>query len=219
MKRYITLLDEAGSSELVLPVTPASYSWDHGAAIEVVAVDQMGDLNFWGGRELGRTTLADCLLPAHPYPFLSPGAGTDPWVYLEQLERWVDRGTVVRFLVSDTPVNAAVLVERVVYREQDGTNDLYADITLRQYRQPDTVVLPPAQDGSTATVRPAETGASTARSYTVVRGDTMWGIARRFYGDGSLAWRLAAYNGVRNANLIWPGQTFAIPPRDELPAA
>ena len=219
MKRYITLLDEAGGIELVLPVTPATYSWAHEAVIEAVTVDQLGDLNFWGGKRMGRTTLSDCLLPAHAYPFLSPGAGTNPWVYLEQLERWCDAGTVVRFLVSGTPANAAVLIEGVTYREQDGTNDLYADITLRQYRQPNTPAIPAEQTGGTATTRPAATGASTARSYTVVRGDTMWGISRKFYGDGSLFWALASYNGVANANLIYPGQTFSIPPRDQLPAA
>ena len=36
---------------------------------------------------MGSTTLRDCILPAHAYPFLTPGAGTDPWAYLEQLER------------------------------------------------------------------------------------------------------------------------------------
>lgn len=219
MIRYITLLDEAANTELVLPVTPASYSWTHDAVIETVTVDQLGDLNFWGGKKMGSTKLTDCILPAHQYPFLSPGAGTNPWVYLQQIETWVDRGTVVRFLVSGTPVNAAVLVEGITYREQDGTNDLYSDITIRQYKQPETPVTPAAQTGNTATTRPNATGASTAKSYTVVRGDTMWGIARKFYGDGSLCWRLAAYNSVKNANLIYPGQTFAIPPRDSLPAA
>ena len=196
MRRYITLLDEAGNLELTLPVTPASYSWPHEAVIETVTVDQLGDLNFWGGKKMGSTTLPDCLLPAHAYPFLTPGAGTNPWAYVEQLERWIDAGTVLRLLVSGTPVNAAVLLEGLHYREQDGTNDLYADITLRQYQQPETPVTPAQQTGSTAATRPSATGASTTRSYTVVSGDTMWGICRKFYGDGSLAWRLAAANGV-----------------------
>lgn len=62
----------------------------------------------------------------------------------------MDRGTVVRWLVSGTPVNAAVLLEGVTYREQDGTNDLYADITLRQYTRPETPVLPAEPSASGA---------------------------------------------------------------------
>ena len=95
MLRLITFLEEAAGVELVLPVTPSSYQWAHEAAIETVTVDQLGDLNFFGGKRMGSTTLHDCLLPAQAYPFLSPGAGTNPWLYLEQLERWVDRGTAV----------------------------------------------------------------------------------------------------------------------------
>lgn len=178
MLRLITFLEEAAGVELVLPVTPSSYQWAHEAAIETVTVDQLGDLNFFGGKRMGSTTLHDCLLPAQAYPFLSPGAGTNPWLYLEQLERWVDKGTVVRWMVSGTPVNAAVLLEGVTYREQDGTNDLYADITLRQYTRPETPVLPaePSASGAgTAASRDSATGTSTAKTCTVASGDTLWG--------------------------------------------
>lgn len=218
MLRLFTFLDEAAGIELVLPVSPAGYEWPHEAVIETVTVDQLGDLNFFGGKKMGATTLQNCILPAQAYPFLSPGAGTDPWTYLEQLEKWVDKGTVVRFLVSGTPVNAAVLLEGVTYREQDGTNDLYADITLRQYCKPDTPVIPAQASGSADASRDSTTGAAQARSYTVQSGDTMYGIARKFYGDGSLCWRLAAANGIKNANLIYAGQTLTIPPLDQLPA-
>lgn len=51
MLRLITLLDETGGVELVLPVTPAGYEWPHEAAIETVTVDQLGDLNFFGERK------------------------------------------------------------------------------------------------------------------------------------------------------------------------
>ena len=44
----------------------------------------------------------------------------------------------------------------------------------------------------------------------------MWGIARRYYGDGTLAWKLASYNGIPNANLIYPGQKVTIPDRSLL---
>ena len=41
----------------------------------------------------------------------------------------------------------------------------------------------------------------------MAKGDTLWGICRRYYGDGQLAWKLAEANGIKNANLIYPGQT------------
>lgn len=218
MKRYIVFLDPAAGTSLMLPVTPSGYEWACRAAVETVAVDQLGDLNLFGGLRMVQTTLRGCLLPAQAYPFLSPGESAEPWQYVERLEQWIRAGTPVRFIVSGTPLNAEVLIEEVTYGEQDGTNDLYADITIRQYRRPETPELPPKAGATAALTRASATGAAESKSYTVVRGDTMWGISRRFYGDGSLAWRLAAFNQIKNANLIFPGQVLSIPPRSGLPA-
>ena len=216
MKRQITLLDEATGTALTLPVTPSGYEWARRAAIQAVAVDQVGTVNLFGGRSMASATLTGCILPARTYPFLSPGASTDPWSYVNQLGQWVEGGTVLRFLVSDTPVNEAVLLESVTYREQDGTNDLYADLTLRQYVRPQTPSIPAQAQTTLTTSRDSATGTSQARTYSVEAGDTMWDICRRFYGDGSLCWDLADYNQVANANLIYPGQVFSIPPKSAL---
>jgi hypothetical protein len=48
-------------------------------------------------------------------------------------------------------------------------------------------------------------------TYTVVAGDTLWGIATKYYGDGARYPEIAAANGVANPNLIFPGQVFTIP--------
>lgn len=50
-------------------------------------------------------------------------------------------------------------------------------------------------------------------SYVVVRGDHLWGIAVRAYGDGYQwvkIWRENA-SQIKNPNLIYPEQTFKIP--------
>lgn len=44
--------------------------------------------------------------------------------------------------------------------------------------------------------------------YTVVKGDTLWGIAKRY---STTYQALAAYNGIKNPNLIYPGQKVKIP--------
>lgn len=54
-----------------------------------------------------------------------------------------------------------------------------------------------------------QTPAGDARTYTVVRGDTLGAIARRH--DVSLVSLIAANPSIRNANLIHPGQSIAIP--------
>ena len=141
MRRIMSFLEEGAGKELVLPVTPASYTWEHANRVETIQLDRLGEINLPGGALMGSCTLSDVLLPARLYSFCNPGAVANPYIYLEQLERWSDAGTVVRWLVSGTPTNAQVLLESISYGERDGTNDLYAAIILRQYRKPETPVL------------------------------------------------------------------------------
>ena len=73
-----------------------------------------------------------------------------------------------------------------------------------------------------------ETGSSSGRSpseqtekaqtYTVVKGDCLSVICRRFYGSGTAKYynALATYNGIKNPHLIFPGQVLTIPPVGQL---
>lgn len=61
------------------------------------------------------------------------------------------------------------------------------------------------------TPSPEPAPAPSGTHYTVVPGDNLWGIAERFYGDGTRYPEIAAANGVENPSLIFPGQTFLIP--------
>ena len=50
--------------------------------------------------------------------------------------------------------------------------------------------------------------ATTLREYTVVKGDTLSAIGKRF----GVKWRdIAALNSIKNPDLIFPGQVFKIP--------
>lgn len=51
--------------------------------------------------------------------------------------------------------------------------------------------------------------------YEVVSGDTLWSIAKRVYGRGSLYTHILKYNRIKNANLIYVGQRIYIPPYEE----
>jgi nucleoid-associated protein YgaU len=45
----------------------------------------------------------------------------------------------------------------------------------------------------------------------VVSGDTLWGIAERFYGDGSEQQRIADASGLTDVDLVHPGQILTLP--------
>ena len=214
MLRIMSFLEEATGKELVLPVTPAKYFGRHPNGIETVQLDQLP-----GGSRMGDCTLEDVILPAQLYPFCVPGARAAPYEYLYDLEVWSDRGAKLRWIVSGTSVNASVMIEEITQGEQDGTNDLYLTIVMRQWKKPEVPVLS-VSGGSAQTARDSQTGAASAKTYKVQAGDCLWSIAERYYGSGSQYKRLAAANpAIKTPNLIYPGQVLTIPAADDLPTA
>lgn len=50
-----------------------------------------------------------------------------------------------------------------------------------------------------------------ATSYTVVKGDHLWGIAVRTYGDGYKWVEIARANNLKSPNIIHPGNVLTLP--------
>jgi nucleoid-associated protein YgaU len=49
------------------------------------------------------------------------------------------------------------------------------------------------------------------KTYIVKSGDTMWGIAQRFYGTGLMWQRIAAYNSVSDVRSMRAGTVLQLP--------
>ena len=66
---------------------------------------------------------------------------------------------------------------------------------------------------STAPSPPSASPPPAARTYTVVAGDNLSKIAKRFYGDANQWKRIFDANRdiIKNPDLIHPGQTLKIP--------
>ena len=75
------------------------------------------------------------------------------------------------------------------------------------YQEALTASAPP--DGSGGAGEAAPASASRENAYTVVSGDTLWGVAKR-YGV-TLEKLLQANPGIKNPNLIHPGDKVVIP--------
>ena len=201
----------ANGDVLTLPITPASYEWTTGKNMETINISELGDVYLPGGRSRHSGSI--------DYPFIIAGAILDPVYYLEPLRYWAAEKIPVRYIVTESDINALVYIESVTAKEQDGTGDVYCTIALREY-----VDLEAQEVATLNTTR--YTGNSGRKSdaakdityHRVVSGDTLSMLCRRTYGDGTASYynALAKYNGISNPHLIYVGQTIKLPPRDIL---
>ena len=118
--------------------------------------------------------------------------------------------------------NLKVTLEDYRLTEDAGNgSDVSVKMRLKQWRDygTRTVNITVTASKPKAAVEPGRSPAgspapSRATSYTVVKGDCLWNIAKKFYGSGSKY--SIIYNANRsviggNPNLIYPGQVLTIP--------
>lgn len=198
-----------GDTVLTMPVTPKGYEFTVGRKMEAINISALGDLFQPGGRSRWRETLP-FLLPAQEYSFMEPGTRAEPQYYLDQLNSWSLGDKPVRFIITETDVNLMVYIEAVAAREQDGSGDRYAEVSVLEYVE----LVTPVADTVQGMQRTDGDAPEQEQSYTIQKGDTLGMICRRFYGDSGAKYynALAAHNGIKNPHLIYPNRTIKIPP-------
>lgn len=212
IERTIILKNTDAGQALTLPVTPKSYPMEAGRAVERLDMAQTGQIALPGLKSLFAGTL-EFELPAQSYPYMTAGAVADPQHYISLLTDWGLDANVCRYIVTGTDINIPVLLGPLDYGESDGTNNVQCKLPLYEYRYLGEVQVEKVTQNSS---RPVETEPQTADTYTVVKGDSLWAICKKFYGDGSLAYRLATANDIKNPNLIYPGQVLTLPDKAAL---
>ena len=214
MERVIILKNTDTGQALTLPVTPSAYPMAAGRAVERLDMAQTGQIALPGLNALFTGTL-EFFLPAREYPFMTAGAAAQPSHYLDRLTEWSAAANVCRYIVTGAGINVPVLLGPLEYSEDDGTNDVKCKLPLYEYRYLEEARAEAVTQNNGRPVE-ASNQPEQASSYTVVKGDSLWSICKRIYGDGSLAYKLATANSIKNPNLIYPGQALTLPDKAAL---
>ncbi len=138
----------------------------------------------------------------------------------DRILRMKESGKPVRFTVTGAPgVSMYCSIEGFETHEQGGDpGTIYFTLKLKEYRgvKVRKIKVDPGRKAATASSSDSRTdNRPVAQTYTVVNGDCLWNIAKRFYGNGSLYTIIYEANrGIigGNPNLIYAGQVLTIPP-------
>lgn len=109
------------------------------------------------------------------------------------------------YTITDTTEEGFDTKVKIKLKQYKEYSTKKVQVTIKQYRPP--AVTRTVTTNNTAAAKPS------GQNYTVKRGDCLWNIAKRFYGNG--AKYTTIYNAnrskIRNPNLIYPGQVLWIP--------
>lgn len=218
--------------KILCPVAPGKLTVKINDNNKSVMLINEGEINILKKAKLTEVSF-DILLPNVQYPFATYKSGfQNAKYYLGELEKLKQKQKPFQFIVTRTLPNGKMLFDTNLkvalqdYKIKEDAKegfDVIVSINLKQYKSYGTKtckIKKPKGSNKKAIVkkktpRPAEKSpAPTAtKTYTVKKGDCLWNIAKRFYGNGSKYNAIANSNKgkIKNPNLIYPGQVLTIP--------
>lgn len=206
-------LQKENAGKFQLPVKPSDFTVTVTHRNTVVNVISVGDVNLIGKTGLREISLSS-FFPAKDYNFSNNSGRKEPTAYVKALEEWRNSGEPIRVIITGI-LNMEATIESFSYGEKDATGDIYYTCYLKEYKKIKTkraTVTIATVKPTVRETKPAES--SSGRTYTVVSGDCLYKIAKKFYGNGGECTKIYEANkGVigSNPNLIYAGQVYTIP--------
>ena len=215
--------------KILCPIAPSKLQLKIKNQNKTLILMNEGEVNIL--KTAGLTDISfDLLIPNVKYPFAKYDSGFKRAKYfLDKFEKMKTSKKPFQFImVRQLPngkglfnTNIKVSMEDYQIKEDSKEGfDVTVTIKLKQYRDFGTKTCNIKFAKTKSTVqkeKKRETTNSPApssnKSYTVVKGDCLWNIAKKFYGNGSKY--TVIYNAnkdkIKNPNLIYPGQVLTIP--------
>lgn len=217
--------------KMLCPVTPSKIDTKIKNQNKTMNLINDGEINIL--KSAGLTEISfDLLLPNVKYPFATYKSGfVNAKFFLDEFEKMKAEKKIISFkvirkfpngkMLFDTDIKVS-LEDYTIKENSKNAFDPTVTIKLKHYKDYGTKICDISHDEETNEVRASvepvrETENSpeptSNQTYTVVKGDCLWNIAKKFYGDGSKYTIIADANGdkIKNPNLIYVGQVLTIP--------
>ena len=206
-----------------LPVIPAEFERVIGADYETNNIIGLGDVATFNSNGLAQLSLSS-FFPKKEYSFNEYSNVQKPYDMVSHIKDWKNKGTVVRVILTGTDINQEMYITDFTYGEKDGTGDVYYSMDLLECRP---ITIPAINEASTNTQntsRPTDNNNNsnknntnnTQKTHKVVKGDSLWAIAQKYYGKGSLYPKIkeankSKYKSLAKNNIIYVNWELIIP--------
>ena len=212
----------ADNVKLYFPVVPEKIKYSSAANFQEYRIINKGTVKFPSGTEVSGIGW-ECFFPGkkiQSLPFVNHKDKTALALH-KQLETWRDNGTLLKLNITGTPFAFDVYIDTYDAVIQDAYESIYYTIEFAK-----AITISVGTTTAKKVIQQRSSKTSTQRTYTVVSGDNLWKIARKFYGGTGILWS-KIYNANKdkiesearrrgrkssdNGHWIYPGTVLAIP--------
>ena len=211
------------NDKIRFPVVPSSIGVSRSNNIDTQSVLKLGEVPIFNGTSL-KTIELTSFFPNQEYSFCDYVGFMKPYEFSDKIQKWMYEGKPLRIIVTDSPTNMQCLIQQFDTVEQDGTRDLYFTLNLLEYRPIEVPNLSNNNQSNNSNnsqniSRPSENNDSSnsnqQKIHKVVKGDSLWAIAQKYYGKGSLYPKIkeankTKYPSLAKNNIIYPNWELII---------
>ncbi|MCR8844054.1 LysM peptidoglycan-binding domain-containing protein [Paenibacillus sp. SC116] len=195
-----------GGKQVEIPVLPEKLeisSPGHNETVTVMGIGEINKLKRKGLREVS----FESFFPAHYEPYVtgflfetedSGKTLLKPIDCIRTIQIYRDTQQPIQFLLTgtDLDINISMGIEDLSYDERAGeVGDIYFSLKLKEWKSYSPKKLTLTKDNkvrASAAKRPGSPPAS--KTHTVVKGESLWAICKKRYGDGGKYPQLYAKN-------------------------
>ena len=206
------------TDKIRFPVVPSTIGVNRSNNIDTQSVLKLGEVPIFNGTSL-KTIELTSFFPNQEYSFCDYTGFMKPYEFSDKIQKWLYEGKPLRIIITDSPTNMQCLIQQFDTVEQDGTRDLYFTLNLIEYRPIEIPIIKVdtnTSNDSDNTTRPTEQANNTTQKvHKVVKGDSLWAIAQKYYGKGSLYPKIkeankSKYPSLAKNNIIYPNWELII---------
>ena len=217
--------EKNGNREIRFPILPEKIVLKRGQA-SFISYDIMnrGEVAIPSGTGLAAASW-ESVFPGQNSPEVAMvrGSWKSPESYDKILEDWKEKRTKINLLIVGYPTfNKDVYVDAYECSAGGPFGDISYQLSFLEARD---IVITTSKVETTPSTTPPKRTATTSSRYTIKRGDSLWKIARKFYGSGT-KWgtiysankeiientaKKRGYKSSQNGHWIFPGVTLTIP--------
>lgn len=216
--RNILIKEVATGSSIELGINPESITVSESRDNIKENIDALGDVYFPGKRGL-KTVSISTFLPGSKSKFRRRGSLQTE---LELINRWISEDVILRVVISKPTINFKAILDSKSVTLKEGDLDVYIDLKFTEVKDIDipTVesvsIFKKAEDtaGNTDVAlsdRGAENAPKSGNVEIVNSKTTLWGLAKKYYGNGEEWKKIAEVNGISDPKKLREGMQILIP--------